>query len=184
MIHVQFFIECFPFLGRRLFVVWETPNKPAGRSPFHGRVARTAILARGRARSTSPFHGPAGSAGRILGSLNRSVNKRRSEDGNLHLVENRRNRRRQTRIANGGPNRLPHRKMECLHQQMRSGEECGIDLAAPSIGLARSDLVDPTMEDIEKMSWPTPTLAEPATRWVESRKDLAAETRTMLGRRD
>jgi hypothetical protein len=45
--------------------------------------------------------------------------------------------------------------------QMRSGEECGIDLAAPSIGLARSDLVDPTIEDIEKMSRPPPC-AEPA----------------------
>jgi hypothetical protein len=44
--------------------------------------------------------------------------------------------------------------------QMRSGEECGIDLAAPSIGLARSDLVDPTIEDIEKMSRPSPC-AEP-----------------------
>ena len=43
---------------------------------------------------------------------------------------------------------------------MRSGEESGIDLAAPSIGLARSDLVDPTIEDIEKMSRPPPC-AEP-----------------------
>jgi hypothetical protein len=71
--------------------------------------------------------------------------------------------------------------------QIRSGEECGIDLAAPSIGLARSDLVDPTIEDIEKSVTAAPMRgasrdeSSPVRAWPRKREQCmvgAMETRT------